>query len=48
MDKQVVFSISTQLEMEGRQLQAIKPDKNGVYKGIPLTVIGVASRNRVD
>lgn len=48
MDKQVVFSISTQLEMEGRQLKAVKPDKNGVYKGIPLTVIGVASRNHVD
>lgn len=48
MDNRVVFSISTKLEMEGRQLQAIKPDKDGVYKGIPLTVIGVASRNHVD
>ena len=48
MEKQVCFSISTELEMEGRQLQAVKPDKNGVYKGIPLTVIGVASRNKVD
>ncbi len=48
MENKVVFSISTQLEMEGRQLQSVKPDKNGVYKGIPLTVIGVPSRNRVD
>lgn len=48
MNNNVVFSISTSLEMEGRQLKAVKPDKDGVYKGIPLTVIGIASRNRVN
>jgi hypothetical protein len=41
----VVFSISTQMEMEGRQLKALKPNKDGVYTGIPLTVIGCDSRN---
>lgn len=48
MANNVVFSISTQLEMEGRQLKAVKPDQNGVYKGIPLTVIGCNSRNQVN
>ena len=42
---QVVFSISTQMEMEGRKLKALKPNKEGVYTGIPLTVIGCDSRN---
>lgn len=41
----VVFSISTQMEMEGRKLKALKPNKDGVYTGIPLTVIGCDSRN---
>ena len=48
MDSKVVFSISTDLEFRGRQLKAIKPDKDGVYKGIPLTVIGLNSRNGVN
>ena len=48
MANNVVFSISTQMEMEGRQLKALKPDKNGIYKGIPLTVIGCDSRNKVN
>ena len=43
--KNVVFSISTQMEMEGRKLKALKPNKDGVYTGIPLTVIGCDSRN---
>ena len=47
MDNNVVFSISTDLEFRGRQLKAIKPDKDGVYKGIPLTVIGLNSRNGI-
>ena len=45
MANNVVFSISTQMEMEGRQLKAIKPNKDGVYTGIPLTLIGCNSRN---
>jgi len=44
----VVFSISTDLEFRGRQLKALKPDANGVFKGIPLTVIGMNSRNNVN
>ena len=44
----VVFSISTEMEMDGRQLKAIKPNKDGVYQGIPLTVIGCNSRNNVN
>lgn len=47
MANNVVFSISTQMEMEGRQLKAVKPNKDGVYTGIPLAVIGCDSRNRV-
>lgn len=41
----VVFSISTQMEMDGRQLKALTPNKDGVYTGIPLMVIGCDSRN---
>lgn len=48
MDNSVVFSISTDLEFRGRQLKSVKPDKDGVYKGIPLTVIGLNSRNGVN
>lgn len=48
MANNVVFSISTQMEMEGRQLKAVKPNKDGVYTGIPLTVIGCDSRNKVN
>ncbi len=43
----VLFSISTDLEFRGRELKALKPDKNGVYKGIPLSVIGMKSRNNM-
>jgi len=48
MADNVVFSISTELEMEGRQLKSVKPNKDGVYTGIPLTVIGCNSRNNVN
>ena len=48
MADNVIFSISTEMEMEGRKLKAIKPDKDGIYRGIPLTVIGVNSRNNVN
>lgn len=48
MNNNVVFSISTDLEFRGRQLKSVKPDKDGVYKGIPLTVIGLNSRNNVN
>lgn len=47
MANNVVFSISTQTEMDGRQLKALKPNKDGIYTGIPLTVIGCNSRNNV-
>lgn len=48
MASNVIFSIETQVEMEGRQLKAIKPNKDGVYTGIPLTVLGTNSRNMVN
>ena len=48
MADNVVFSISTELEMDGRQLKSVKPNKDGVYTGIPLTVIGCNSRNNVN
>lgn len=48
MANNIVFSISTQMEMEGRQLKAVKPNKDGVYTGIPLTVIGCDSRNKTN
>lgn len=48
MANNLVFSISTQMEMEGRQLKALKPNKDGIYTGIPLTVIGCDSRNKVN
>lgn len=47
MSGKVIFEVATELEMNGRQLKSLKPDKNGVYKGIPLTVIGAKSRNNV-
>lgn len=48
MADNVVFSISTEMEMEGRALKAVKPNKDGIYTGIPLTVIGCNSRNNVN
>lgn len=48
MAGKIVFSIETQMEMDGRQLKAIKPNKDGVYTGIPLAVVGMASRNGVN
>lgn len=47
MAETVIFSISTEVEMRGRQLKALKPNKDGVYTGIPLTVIGMNSRNNI-
>lgn len=48
MAENVVFSISTEMEMEGRQLKAVYPNKDGIFTGIPLTVIGCNSRNNVN
>lgn len=48
MANNVLFSISTQMEMDGRQLKALKPNKDGIYEGIPLTVLGMNSRNKVN
>ena len=48
MAENVIFSISTEMEMEGRQLKAVHPNKDGVFTGIPLTVIGCNSRNNVN
>lgn len=48
MANKVIFSIQTQLEMEGRQLKGLTPNKDGVFTGIPLTVLGTHSRNMVN
>ena len=47
MAENVIFSISTELEFRGRELKALKPNKDGVYTGIPLSLIGTASRNNM-
>lgn len=48
MDNNMVFSISTQMVLEGRELKSVEPDSEGVYRGIPLTAIGINSRNNVN
>lgn len=48
MADNVVFSISTEMVMDGRELKSVKPNKDGIYTGIPLTVIGCNSRNNVN
>lgn len=40
------FRISIEQTMDGYTLRGMKPDKDGVYRGIPLAVIGKPSRNR--
>jgi len=47
MDSNVLFSITTQPELEGRELRSMKPDKNGVFRGVPLNVLGITSRNNI-
>ena len=47
MTGNVIFSVSTQMEMEGRQLKALKPDKNGWFKGIPPTMPKIAMLERL-
>lgn len=46
-DSKVVFEVATEMVMNGRELKALTPDKNGVYTGIPLMLIGAPSRNNV-
>lgn len=43
----LAFSIQTMQTIIGNGLRSITPDKNGVYKGVPLAVIGKPSRNNV-
>lgn len=42
---QLFFNIQTLQVKDGAALKAMKPDKDGIYRGIPLTVLGQASRN---
>lgn len=44
----LIFDISTMLVMDGRELRSVQPDKDGVYCGIPLMVLGAVSRNNVE
>jgi hypothetical protein len=41
----VMLSVSVMKTMNNKDMRAVKPDSNGVYKGLPLGVIGQASRN---
>lgn len=41
------FSLQTITTSGAGMLRSIKPDKDGVYKGVPLTIIGKPSRNNV-
>ena len=47
MDQSLIFSIQTLHTSGGRDLQGLEPDANGKYTGIPLAVIGMASRNNI-
>ncbi len=43
----ILFSIGITATQNGRTLKSMSPDSNGVYKGVPLGLIGQASRNNV-
>jgi hypothetical protein len=40
------FSVSIEQTLDNRTLKAHKPDKDGIYRGIPVCVLGKPSRNR--
>lgn len=43
----VIFAIETSIVKDGRKLEALTPDKDGYYRGIPLMVLGnVVTRNK--
>ena len=46
-NKSLAFSVQTMQTVLGNGLKSIKPDKDGVFKGVPLAVIGKPSRNNV-
>jgi hypothetical protein len=46
MNEQLSFSIQT-IHTSGSGFKAIKPDARGIYKGVPVAIIGKPSRNRV-
>lgn len=41
----LTFSVQTLHTMQGGTLKSVKPDKDGVYKRVPIAVIGMPSRN---
>ena len=41
----IIFSIEVMKNIDGQELKALAPDENGVYRGVPLGVVGAASRN---
>lgn len=47
MTNNLLFSIQTLNVMPGGKLKGIEPDASGVYRGVPVAVIGKPSRNNV-
>ena len=45
MGNQIIFSIQTLENKDGKQLKAIKPNAKGIYERVPLGLFGKASRN---
>ena len=41
----LTFSVQTLHTMQGGTLKSVKPDKDGVYRRVPIAVIGLPSRN---
>lgn len=42
----IVFSIEVMKNIDGQELKALTPDEHGVYRNVPLGVIGIPSRNK--
>ena len=45
-DSKLVFNIQTLVSKDGKSIKSIHPDKDGIIKGMPLAVLGKASRNK--
>lgn len=43
--KNLVFTVQTLQVKDGKSLKSIEPDSDGVYKNVPLLVLGMVSRN---
>lgn len=47
MSDNLIFSVQTMINMNGAELRSVTPDSDGVYRAMPLSVIGQPSRNGV-